>query len=195
MARDLKNVHVYWFHDRVFLCHPCRCPHRKTTFISCAWRAISSLPYLTYLPPDRVRRNGDTCVWCGSAADTVCGGAPSGLRGTVVPRNCPYIALYTKNGRKCGYLVHRANNVVVAMTCPPAGDGGRWRRSGRFSVAAQLSVYLFNDHTRPFDPHPHVLVVFEGEPLIGCDQRRNRDIPRIPSSYREHPAYTLTYHN
>ena len=74
-------------------------------------------------------------------------------------------------------------------------DGGRWRSTGRFSVAAQLSVYLFDDHTRPFDPHPHVLVVFEGEPLIGCDQRRNRDIPRIPSSYREHPAYTLTYHN
>jgi len=74
-------------------------------------------------------------------------------------------------------------------------DGGRWRSTGRFSVAAQLSVYLFDDHTRPFDPHPHVLVVFEGEPLIGCDQRRNRDIPRIPSPYREHPAYTLTYHD
>ena len=52
VARDLKNVYVYWFNDRVFfLCHPCRCPHRKTTFISCAWSTISSLPYLTYPLP------------------------------------------------------------------------------------------------------------------------------------------------
>jgi len=31
----------------------------------------------------------------------------------VIPRNCPYIALYTKNGRKCGYLVHQANNAAA----------------------------------------------------------------------------------
>ena len=48
------------------------------------------------------------CVWCVFAADTAGAGAPPGLRGTVIPRNCPYLALYTKNGRKCGYLVHQA---------------------------------------------------------------------------------------
>jgi len=55
------------------------------------------------------------CVWCGFAGDTACAGAPSGLRGTVVPRNCPYLALYTKNGRKCGYLVHQATPQMPAM--------------------------------------------------------------------------------
>jgi hypothetical protein len=64
-------------------------------------------------PAARVRRNGDMCVWCGFAGDTACAGAPSGLRGTVIPRNCPYIALYTKTGRKCGYLVHQVNNAAA----------------------------------------------------------------------------------
>ena len=92
---------------------------------------ISSLPHIP--PPARRRRSGDICVWCGFAGDTACGGAPSGLRGTVIPRNCPYIALYTKNGRKCGYLVHRQppgspgscprNIWMVAERGPPFSPG------------------------------------------------------------------------
>jgi len=81
---------------------------------------LSSLPHIP--PAARVRRNGDMCVWCGFAGDTACAGAPSGLRGTVIPRNCPYLALYTKIGRKCGYLVHQVNPhilVLRAVARPP----------------------------------------------------------------------------
>ena len=112
VARDLKNVYVYWFNDRVFLCHPCRCPHRKTTFLSCAWRAISSLPYLTYL---RLPGGAGAAIYASGVFFRRYGlrRCTIRLRGTVVPRNCPYLAPYTKNGRKCGYLVHQANNAAA----------------------------------------------------------------------------------
>jgi len=81
---------------------------------------VSSLPHIP--PTARWRRSGDICVWCVFVGDTACGGAPSGLRGMVIPRNCPHLAPYTKTGRKCGYLVHQVTPhilVLRAVARPP----------------------------------------------------------------------------
>jgi len=71
---------------------------------------ISSLPHIP--PPDRWRRNGDICVWCGFAGDTARGGAPSGLRGTVIPRNCPYLAPVYQNRPQMRLSGPLANNLL-----------------------------------------------------------------------------------
>jgi hypothetical protein len=48
------------------------------------------------------------CVWCGPAGDTARGGAPSGCGERLFRAIGHILPLYTKNGRKCGYLVHQA---------------------------------------------------------------------------------------
>ena len=136
---------------------------------------ISSLPHIP--PPDRWRRNGDMCVWCGPAGDTARGGAPSG----------------------CGERLFRAIAHILPCIPKPAVNAVIWCTRCTRCTSRCRRPWPVTERGRPFSPGEGDLSYRHHSSYTRVSRRRRsgrlpplRQQTGTPSRRRPWPGYSKT---